>query len=132
MKELLTNNNLKVTKARIDILNIINGLKEDATVTNIIKSLSKYDKTTIYRTIDTFLNHNLLITETNYQEKIIYQLNTNHHDYFTCIKCHQKEELDICPIHEIEKKLTNDNHIIINHVVKIEGICKNCQINHSN
>ena len=52
LKQLLKNNNLKVTKQRLELLNIINELNDESTIKNIIDKCPDIDKSTIYRIIE--------------------------------------------------------------------------------
>lgn len=121
MKELLKEHNLKITNNRIELLDIINELDLDATIKNILKK-TKIDKSTVYRTIETLLKNNILETSVNHKNELYYQIKHEHKHYIKCIKCHEKQEINICPVEEIEKT----GFKIISHKIEIDGICNKC------
>lgn len=124
MEELLKKNNLKITKQRLEILDIINKLDIEATNKNILNKIN-IDKSTVYRTIETLLKNNILETSINYKNELYYQIKKEHKHYIKCIKCHQKEEINICPVEDLEKK----GFKIITHKIEIDGICNKCTEN---
>ena len=121
MKELLKEHNLKITNNRIELIDIINELDLDATIKNILKK-TKIDKSTVYRTIETLLKNNILETSVNHKNELYYQIKHEHKHYIKCIKCHEKQEINICPVEEIEKT----GFKIISHKIEIDGICNKC------
>ena len=121
MDNILKENGLKITKQRLDLLNMIDELDEEATIKNISNEL-KIDISTIYRIIDVFLEKNIIEKNINYENKIYYKIKEKHKHYIKCIKCHKKIEIEFCPIESFD-----DNRFkIINHKVEIEGICNSC------
>lgn len=121
MEELLRKNNLKVTKQRLEILNLINELDDNATIKNISNKI-KIDNSTMYRIIELLLEKNVIEKNLNYNDEIYFRIKGNHIHYIKCIKCNKKEEIDICPIENIEEK----GFKILNHKIEIDGICNKC------
>lgn len=121
MEELLRKNNLKVTKQRLEILNLINELDDNATIKNISNKI-KIDNSTMYRIIELLLEKNVIEKNLNYNDEIYFKIKENHIHYIKCIKCHKKEEIEICPIENIEEK----GFKILNHKIEIDGICNEC------
>ncbi len=121
MEELLKKNNLKVTKQRLEILNLINELDDNATIKNISNKI-KIDNSTMYRIINLLLEKNIIEKNLNYNDEIYLKIKEKHSHYIKCIKCHKKVKMEICPIEEIEEK----NFTILNHKIEIEGICNDC------
>ena len=120
IENLLKENNLKITKQRIEILNIINKLDLEATMKNILEQTT-IDKSTVYRTIETLLKNKVIETSINHKNELYYQINEHKH-YIKCIKCHEKKEINICPVETIEK----NGFKIISHKIEIDGICNKC------
>ena len=116
----LKENNLKKTKQRIEILNIINNLDLEATMKKILEK-TKIDKSTVYRTIETLLKSNIIEASINHKNELYYQIKEHKH-YIKCIKCHEKKEINICPISELEQK----GFKIVSHKIEIDGICNKC------
>jgi len=121
VEDILKNNNLKITKQRIDVLKSIIKLEDNATITNIINNCNM-DKSTIYRILNTLVKHNIIIKDVNYNNDDYYMLKSNHKHYIKCVKCNKMQVLDNCPFDNIKV----DNYEIIKHSLKIEGICKDC------
>ncbi len=121
MEELLRKNNLKVTKQRLEVLNLINELDDNATIKNISNKI-KIDNSTMYRIIELLLEKNVIEKNLNYNDEIYFRIKENHIHYIKCIKCHKKEEIEICPIENIEEK----GFKILNHKIEIDGICNEC------
>lgn len=122
VEEILKKNNLKVTKHRIEVINSIVNLENQATIQNIINNTT-IDKSTIYRILNILINNNIIEKDINYNNLDYYRLKNNHKHYIKCVKCNKTVKLDKCPIDIIN---INDFEVI-NHNLKIEGICKNCR-----
>ena len=124
---ILKSNDLKITNQRKQILSIINELNDNATIKNIIKNSKDIDKSTIYRIIELLINKNIIDKDININNEIFYYINESHSHYVTCVKCHKKEKIDICPFDKINKDLTKNGYQILTHKIEIMGICKKCQ-----
>lgn len=120
-EKILKKNNLKVTNSRVQILNIINVLDIDATNKNILDNVD-IDKSTVYRIIELFINKNVVEKNLNYQDEVYYSIKQEHMHFIRCVKCHKKEQINICPVSDLEEK----GYTIINHKIEIDGICNNC------
>lgn len=123
IEELLKKNNIKVTTQRKQVLSSIIKLKDSATLHNILSSNKALTPSTIYRIIDVLLEKNIIEKEFNTSDEVYFSLKQEHIHYLTCIKCHKRQKINICPIEN-----TNLNGFIItNHKIELSGICKNCQ-----
>lgn len=122
VESILKSNNLKVTKQRVDVLKSIIKLEDNSTINNIISNCN-IDKSTVYRILNTFVKNNIIIKDINYNNDDYYMLKSNHKHYIKCIKCNKMKLLDECPFDSI----TVSDYEIINHSLKIEGICKECR-----
>lgn len=120
--QILKNNNLKITRQRKEILGAIDKLGNNATISEIIK-LVDIDKSTVYRNIDILIKNNIILKQVNYENKDYYVIASNHKHYVKCVKCFKIKELNNCPFDSINL----DGFDIINHSLKIEGICEDCK-----
>ena len=120
IEKILKKNNLKTTKQRIEILEIIKKLDLEATNKNILSNTT-IDKSTVYRTLETLKNNNIIETSINHKNELYYQIKEHKH-YIKCIKCHDKQEIDICPVEQVEKH----GFKVIAHKIEIDGICDKC------
>lgn len=128
MKDIFKDFNIKRTKPRELVLDIVNHLGDNATSINILKKINKkIDNSTVYRIIDLFIEKGIFEKKINYNNEIYYSVKESHSHYFICVKCHKKELINICPLTSVEDSLDDKGYKILNHIVEIDGICKNCQ-----
>lgn len=120
IKELLNKNNIKATNQRIEILSVLKD--SSLTIKEICDLLSNIDKSTIYRTLELFINKNI-IDKSIINNVIVYEIKEQHRHYLNCIKCHKRVEIKNCPFdcEEIE------GFKVLNHSINIDGICNTCQ-----
>lgn len=119
---------LKMTKQRKQILEILNAYHKPVSAEDIyFNNLEGLTLSTIYRTLDTFYNHDLL---NKHQLKNVsyYTLKTKtHKHYLVCEKCNKMIEID-CFIHNDLKEILNKHNFKINHHdLTIYGLCSECQ-----
>lgn len=126
LEKILKDKNLKITQSRLLVLNLILTLDTNANIKSILKE-SNLDKSTVYRIIDLFLEKNIIEKNLSYNGNIYYSIHSSHVHYIKCIKCHKKEQIDICPIDTIK----TDGYVVLNHKIEIDGICNQCLINKS-
>lgn len=121
IKELLYKKGIKATNQRIEILEIIKNNNE-ISIKNLCKKLSHIDRSTIYRTIDLFLDKNV-INKVLINKEIFYEIKEEHKHYLKCVKCHKRIVINNCPFdcEQIE------GFKVLNHSINIDGICDNCQ-----
>lgn len=120
MENILRNNNLKITKNRILVLNYIND-KKYVSLKELVNNLN-IDKSTIYRIIDILCENNILESMILDEERKYFLANKHIH-ILKCIKCHKEININTCPI---EKENYHDFYIM-KHFLIIEGLCKKCQ-----
>ncbi|MBP3460785.1 MAG: transcriptional repressor [Bacilli bacterium] len=122
IKEYFKEKNIKLTKQRELIFNIIDE-NEEVTFKDIKeKCNNEMDNSTIYRIIELFLKNNIINKTLN--EDIYYSINKNEHKhYIYCVKCHKKDLINICPI----DYLNNTGYKVLSHQIQINGICNECQ-----
>ena len=109
---------IKKTKQRLDIFNYFINNK-NIEIKDLIENFN-YDESTIYRIINLFLEKDIISKKVN-NNKIIYNLHSNHKHILKCTKC-KKEELIDCPYENIDLKGFKLENKVIN------GICKDCQV----
>lgn len=122
MKDLLKENHIKVTTPRLAVLEAIKNLDDKSTIKNIIFSCTSIDKSTIYRTIETLIEKNILDKEIVNNE-VTYHLKGEHRHYLNCVNCHERVEIKECPFDDEEIQ----GFKILNHSLNIDGLCKKCQ-----
>ncbi len=128
----LKQNNIKVTNARKNILEIILSSKE-AINANLIYALLekgdiKIDLSTVYRTLDLLESKNILNKFDLGNNMYNYTLNVNGHKHtIKCDLCYKEIIID-CPIPQIEEQIKAKTGVTLTESrVYLKGICKECK-----
>lgn len=128
----LKENNIKITKARKSILEIIVCSKE-AINANLIYTILmeqdiKIDLSTVYRTLDLLENKKILNKFDLGNNMYNYTINKNAHKHIIeCDLCHKEMVID-CPIPQIEEQIKAKTGITLTEShVYLKGICKECK-----
>jgi Fur family transcriptional regulator, ferric uptake regulator len=134
LEEILNNNNVKPTAMRLLVLQFLLNKKVTVSLTNIEDYFDDSDRTTLYRTVKTFVESGIAhkIDDgtgiTKYalcEENCNCEIETDLHLHFHCTKCNET----VCmtdykiPSINLPKGYVAEN---VNLVVK--GVCKNCSI----
>lgn len=134
IKEILRKNNLSVTGSREKILGLFLE-KAGALAHGDIekKAGEKFDRVTVYRTLQTFVEKGIIHTIPTADNSIRYALckddckeghHHDHHVHFVCTKCGTTYCLDNVVTPEL--KLPKD-YTAYHIEVVAEGVCKNCK-----
>lgn len=133
--EILKNNNLKVTECRLAILEIIRDSEMPISVREIYKNI--LDKTleieysTVYRTINIFVTHDIVSKIDKKDGKYYYKLKTGkkHTHMLECEICHKETEVR-CPMDELTEKVYEETGFYIDcKNSSLKGICESCKRN---
>lgn len=134
LKEILRNNGLSITASREKILTLFLDQPGALAHGDIEKRAGeKFDRVTVYRTLQTFVDKGIIHTIPTSDNSIRYALckddckdghHHDHHVHFVCNKCQITYCLDdvVTPELKLPKGYTS-SHI----EVVAEGICKNCK-----
>ncbi|MCJ7690345.1 MAG: transcriptional repressor [Clostridiaceae bacterium] len=128
----LKDNNIKITKARKNILEIILCSKEAISAKLIYALLEKddmkIDLSTVYRTLELLESKNIINKFDLGNNVYNYALNINAHKHIiTCELCHKEMVID-CPIPQIEEQIKAKTGITLTESqVYLKGICKECK-----
>ena len=132
IENLLKDASLKNTKQRYFILSIIELSKEPVTAEEIHKILQNDNKdinlSTVYRTLSTLSDKNVLLKILKTDGTAAYQLNDSFHNhYITCYICHNTVLIDKCPIKDLSERISNDTgYVVTGHSLQLTGICPKC------
>jgi Fur family transcriptional regulator, ferric uptake regulator len=131
---LLKRNHLSITESRKKILQLFLEFPAALAHGDIEKKAGeKFDRVTVYRTLQVFVDKGIIHTIPTADNSILYALckdecseghHHDHHIHFVCDKCNTTYCLDdvVTPEINLPKGYT------ANHVeVVVEGICKNCK-----
>lgn len=138
MQELITDtlkrNQLSVTESRRKILELFHQSKGALAHADIEKSSAEhFDRVTIYRTLQTFVDKGIIHTIPTSDNSVRYALCKDecsaghHHDnhvHFICDQC----DVTYCLDHVTVPKLNMPNGFAAKQTdVVVSGVCKNCQ-----
>ncbi|MCK9574384.1 MAG: Fur family transcriptional regulator [Clostridia bacterium] len=132
MEVLLKNFNLKDTKNRKIILHILNNSIKPLSAEDIYKLVStekhNINLSTIYRTLNTLSEKQILIRQLRQDGKAYFQLNKHDHKHvLVCTICHKEVPISECPFESINKKISKSTgYTILSHNIEIFGICPDC------
>ena len=133
-KNVLKDNNLAITKNRLNVLHLFFSSKTALSLKSINLSLKKIDRVTIFRVLNVF-ERNKIIHKIQLQKgKIFYALcekecsdNNNHnhnHIHFLCEDC---DNLFCLPISNFPK-FNFPDHKLNNIDINISGLCSSCNV----
>ena len=132
--ELLKRNSLSVTDSRKKILQLFVEQAGALAHGDIEKRAGeKFDRVTVYRTLQTFVDKVIIHTIPTADNSIRYALckdecseghHHDHHIHFVCNNCHNTYCLDdvVTPEIKLPKGYTAEHVEVV-----VEGICKNCK-----
>ena len=130
----LKSNGLKSTQHRIDILNIIEKSSQPIAADQIFEEMQKRGITinlsTVYRTLDTLCNKNLL-TKLNIDgdNRTLFEFNRMlHTHHLVCLRCKKILAINSCPLEGYEKDLEKKtDYVIAGHKLNVYGYCPECR-----
>lgn len=134
VKDILRRNQLSVTASREKILNLfLTNTRALAHADIEHKAGEKFDRVTVYRTLQTFVDKGILHNIPTADNSIKYALCKNdcfeghHHDnhyHFYCTECGKTECLEdfVIPSIKLPKNYAAKNVEIV-----VNGLCNNCQ-----
>jgi len=131
LKKLLGEKGIKPTYQRLKILEYMSkNMKNHPTVEMIheelLKDIPTISLTTVYNTLNTFLEKGLVDGVTITGTETRYDLDKSSHHHFLCKKCGKIVDIDVtCPFALGEKTVVRGNKIEEVHGY-FKGICKDC------
>lgn len=130
---ILKENNLKITKNRIAILNELDKMKNPTTAEEVFNSISKtsiekYSLSSVYRALNHFCEKGIVKKTAEIDGTTYFQLDTVHSHSLICEKCKKIVPILHCPITPIIKNIENKTDFLVTgHHLEIKGICSNCK-----
>ncbi|WP_047983711.1 Fur family transcriptional regulator [Ornithinibacillus californiensis] len=128
--ELLKKKGYKTTGKRKDILTYFENEDGYRTAKDLILHLEEtyegisFD--TIYRNLHLYHDVGILeVTELNGEKHFRMNCTHHHHHHFICKECGKTKEIEVCPMEEVRKSLSN--YEIEDHKFEIYGLCPGCQ-----
>ena len=131
IKKILKTRNLRATELRVALLEIISNLGRAVSHQEIQNSLIKFDRITLYRTLNTFIERGILHKIILEDNKNFYALcnlectidkHQHQHIHFQCNQCKEVSCLESKePI-----ELGISNHLVDEIEITASGICQDC------
>lgn len=128
----LKDKGVRCTRQRLAILKLLNKEDYPLSAQDIYAKLKDNNPglrlSTVYRNLNYFEKKKLVRRlNLNNKESMFELLDGEHHHHLICIKCGEIIPLN-CPLKEYEKLLTQrTNYTIVEHKLKIFGICPECK-----
>lgn len=124
----LKENGIKPSYQRMKIFEYLMENKNHPTVDMIYKALSPeiptLSKTTVYNTLNLFMEKNIARVIVIEENETRYDANTTVHGHFKCEKCGKIEDLDM-NLEHLNPNIFHGNKIEEYHLY-FKGICKDC------
>jgi len=116
IEDIIKNKNIKLTTARVALLEILKKAKKPLSYEDIKTDISM-DKATFYRNIAKFEEQGILNSFESNDKKRYFELRLVPHAHFVCLNCNKIECLS-----DLDIKLEG---YIVNNVI-VNGKCKEC------
>ena len=132
LADILKEKGYKITQGRISILEIFSKHHIPLKVEDVSKYIkgNKVDVATIYRTLKSFEESEILKRVDLRGDSVYFELNNNHHHHhLVCKKCGDIEDVDICEIDKLNEKVLKNSSkfkVILEHSLEFFGVCKSC------
>lgn len=132
--EILREQGLKCTPARVAVLVALSGVKKPLTVEEIGQKVKrqKIDTVTLYRTVQRLTNAGLVRRIDFRHGHAHYELNDakRDHHHIICTKCHAVEDFAGCDFSDLTRRAlsqTKNFRMILEHSLELFGLCKKCE-----
>lgn len=128
---LLRNAHMKVTPARLAVLNAFPNDCEPINAEMIYKRLKTYfvDQATVYRTLTVLEGAGIISRVDLRKDSAYYELSIHHHHHIVCTMCSMTEGFSDHGVEELISKIVKKSSkfkILSGHSFELFGVCKNC------
>ena len=130
--EILKEKNIKVTKGRVEILNILRNSENSLSAEKIHQIYRCNDininLSTVYRTLELFEEKELIEKITLNDGVFSYKIKEKtHRHHLECDVCHKEIEIP-CPMLQIQEMVqSSTGFTLTDHDLIMKGICKDCK-----
>ncbi len=128
-KKILRDAGLKSTTPRLTVLNVISEIKHPVTAQEIHKKMNNLDLVTLYRTLASF-EENQLIKKINLKkDAVYYEYNNDHHHHIICTNCSKVEDFENTEIEKVLGEILRKSSKfkkIKEHSLELFGLCVKC------
>mgnify|MGYP000288938213 CR=1 FL=1 len=130
-KDLLVQNNLEATPARIRVLSICLGSETPLLVEEVASKVgSTAHLATIYRTLEKLVKVGILEKIDFHEGKFRYEYPRHHHHHAVCESCGKIEDVvdTQSEIGSIEARVAQESGFFVTrHIMELFGICNKCR-----
>ncbi len=132
LQDLLRQSALKVTSARVAVLDFLSKAKYPQDAEEIYAYFQsrneKIDRATVYRILDVFLEKGLIQKVEFGEGRSRFELRRNDHHHLICEKCGSVADISDCRISDLEKQIKQKKYFLVKrHTLEFFGICRLCQ-----
>ena len=123
-EKILIENNIKRTEGRTIVLNVLSKSKYLITAADIQKEYKKIDRITLYRTLQLFVQQQLIERVADSNGTVYYGMKKNSEDvtiYFKCINCNKVEAMTKIVLDKFKRKYVPEEYNFL-----VKGTCKGC------
>jgi len=131
-KKLLKNHTLRITDCRIDVLEKFYRTAHALSFKDLEEELDDYDRVTLYRTLNSFIDKGLLHRIPNEDGFASYGLckeectNKAHHHDHVHFKCNECGHIECLPDHHVPRVELPGYEVAESNLI-VNGICRNCR-----
>ena len=131
IQALLRERGYRATPGKVAILEVLKDASHPLTTAEILAALEdKKDETTLYRSLDAFVDTGIL-RKVNFNDRSAryeWNIGTHHHHHIVCENCGRIEDVDICDtdLDASVLKRSKEFREIMSHSVEFFGFCKSC------
>lgn len=131
-KEFLKSKDIKITKGRIEILNILKNAENSLSAEKIYQiyreNSTNINLSTVYRTLELFVEKEIIEKITLNDGIFSYRLKKQtHRHHLKCDICNKEIEIP-CPMSQIEEIVQNETGFTLTqHDLVLKGVCRECK-----
>lgn len=130
-KEILRENGLKATPARVETLRYLSSLNAPISAEDLFDRLrhNGLDLSTLYRTLNSLASVGLVKKEVGARKENLFSLEREEERHLlVCLRCGKKIPLEGCPYHEVNESIEEKTGFkVLDHNTEIYGICPDCR-----
>lgn len=135
-EEVLKKNNLKMTRHRHAVLEVLDGNSLPLSAEELYIKLKEkgvsMSFSTVYRVLEAFLEKGIVVRNNLPDDgKSVYEIYCcdNHHHYLLCIDCRKVVQVEGCPLEEYERAIEEKFAFIVKgHNLEVYGYCSDCKV----
>lgn len=127
-KQQLKTGGLKITTARLDLLDILKHAKKPLSIKDIAQRLGEADLVTLYRNIEALQNLGIVKQINLKDRQAYYELSGGeHHHHLVCTNCGRLEDVQVEEMNLNKTFLKNHGFAkVTDHSLEFFGVCTKC------